>query len=158
MFSGICNGLYDKGGRLAKEIERLFRQRLGPELFNLLEELEGKPMDNSRFKFRIIYQHGETGRITERFLELGQPIPHLGNQWDVIAKNQYIGLYDSEGKPIYEGDRYHQIGFNGEIVWNRNGFWFKYNKSNYFLDILDSGKITGYIFENKELINDPMDT
>lgn len=55
-------------------------------------------------RFRITYQHGKTGRITQRFMELGEPIPHLGEGWQIIGKDQFIGLKDRNGKDVLEAD------------------------------------------------------
>ena len=61
--------------------------------------------DGMTYKFRITYQHGETGRITERFITLGEPIPYLGDDWAVIAKEQYTGIDDKNKDDLFVGDK-----------------------------------------------------
>jgi len=106
-------------------------------------------------KFRITYQHDETEKITQRDIELGQPIPRLGKRWDVIAKNQYTGLKDKDGKEMYEGDvvkiSWHDKGQNKQeqisvISWNGNGYGNVYDNHGYIKEII------GNIYENPELL------
>jgi hypothetical protein len=54
-------------------------------------------------EFRLIYQHEETGYIQERYILLGELIPEI-NRYRLIAKNQYIGYHDKNGKKLYLGD------------------------------------------------------
>ena len=71
-------------------------------------------------KFKIYYQHENTGRITDRIIELGQPIAYLGLGWMVIAKRQFTGKQDSQGTDIYEGDIVaDEDGNTAEIRWQK---------------------------------------
>ena len=110
-------------------------------------------------KFRITYQHGETGRITERFIELGETFPSLGDGWAIIGKDQFIGMPDKNGTEIYEGDtvlRYGKHAF--DVKWNKNFCGFSplcEYRNNYGLpDAEESSRLSeviGNIYETPEL-------
>jgi len=105
-------------------------------------------------KFRITYQHGETGRITCRYIFLGQPIPDLGRGWSIIGKDQYTGLHDSEGKEIYEGDIVAVSPYRKYAITvdNFHGYRFMWGKGQLYKSVAIDGKIIGTIYENPELI------
>ena len=126
-------------------------------------------------RYRIVYQHNETGRITERFVELGQSIPHLGNQWDVIAKDQFTGLHDLEGNEIYEGDKlyydgepcphckkilYPNTAGEYEVKWDfEEAQWTATNGEDNWMDpsVWKELKIVGNIYEGKVAAADQTD-
>ena len=114
------------------------------------------------FKFRIYYQHGETGRITNRIIELGQPIPDLGEHWHVIGKCQCTDLRDINGKEIYENDIVTANIYADDISLctvkydaNFCAFIIEYRDSevDYFLigEFPGTIEIVGNIYENIEL-------
>ncbi len=111
-------------------------------------------------KFRITYQHEDTGRITQRIIELGQPIPHLGERWFVIGQDQFTGLKDKNGKEIYEEDiikteteKAMQVSWNvhfASFCLDRDGWMF----THYFGEAVDPEQleVIGNIWENPELL------
>ena len=107
-------------------------------------------------EFKIYYQH-EAGNITDRIIELGQPIPHMGDEWAVIAKCQFTGLHDINGVKIFEGDILYRENFsNWIVIWENGGFRF-YNQWNITITyplrtfgVLDR-QIIGNVYENPEL-------
>ena len=72
---------------------------------------------------------------------------------------QYTGLEDKNGTPIFEGDlvkAYFKTEEIGDITFDRAGFCFNSKSLNgTFLGIVESGfpiEVVGNIFENRELI------
>ena len=127
-------------------------------------------------KFRLTYQHDETGRITQRVIKVGQPIPEIGERWGKpVAIDEYIGLHDKNGKEIYEGDII-QIDKDGQvwsveydelsarfIVYNQlnsnRDFNFDYEQTYVNCPIVEVystkafyPEVIGNIYENPELI------
>jgi hypothetical protein len=78
-------------------------------------------------KARIYYQHEDTGRITERFIYLGEQTPDLGRRWFVIDMNLWTGRHDKNGTEIYENDQLKHPEFDEPILveWNNEEAGFE---------------------------------
>lgn len=92
----------------------------------------------------ITDEHGETWK---------QPI------WETVENAvimQFTGLYDKNGKEIYEGDVWLLQGSDTPrvIVWHRYGWWFQYPGSAVTKPVewTEDGEIIGNIYENPELL------
>ena len=116
-------------------------------------------------KFKIVYQHEETGRIAERLISIGDSIPDIGPRWFIIAKHQYTGLKDKNGVEIYDGDVLQRDEYDTPdesmyyekciVVWDESAW-----KVKFYDDILlicdykpDTGWVIGNIYENPELLS-----
>lgn len=110
-------------------------------------------MDNRVIKFRVWYD----GRmIKESFCEYLSGYGCMFNQFtkpDAIM--QFTGLYDKNGKEIYEGDIVIHINTGGEheqVYWNKEDACFAC-KGGEHESWLDPGyEVIGNIYENPELL------
>ena len=109
-------------------------------------------------KFKYIYQHDETGRITEKTftiqdIEGGETCQ--GGQWSIVSRRQSTGLTDKNGKDIYEGDilmgKHKKGEYPRAVEFYKGMFVLLPNRSIYY-DYILSGEIVGNIHENPELM------
>ena len=77
------------------------------------------------YKFRITYQHGETGRIVQKFIVLGEPIQPNFDGWSLIGKDQFAGILDVDSREMYGMDYVQDMGDLDKkiyrVVWG--GYW-----------------------------------
>jgi len=85
--------------------------------------------------------------------------------WDLSGRDeemillQYTGLYDKNGKEIYEGDIVNVSSFEPSVYqvgFNRGGFcMFREVNDSYYNDIkyAETGEIIGDIYQNPELLD-----
>ena len=82
-----------------------------------------------KIKIRITYQHEDTGRITQRYILLGEYIIALGERWIIIGKDQFIGFSDNNGE-IYENDIVLDHNGRGTIEYSDKYAAFRVNYHN----------------------------
>ena len=130
-------------------------------------------------KFKVYYQHEDTGYTTYKVVNLGEPIPYLGDRWYIISKCQYTGLKDKYGTKMFDGDIVQDMDKNsprvgvikygvyehmdGEYYPTHMGFYTQWltkgtpddTKQNELFNYLQSWNliVIGNILENKELLD-----
>lgn len=72
---------------------------------------------------------------------------------------EYTGLFDKQGKEIYEGDIYQQEWkderVTGEIIYGDMArFWLKPFEHYFIGEIKNTGEVIGNIYENPELVGE----
>lgn len=104
--------------------------------------------------FKIYYQHSETGRIADRIIELGQPIPDLGEGWYIIDRCQFSGVLDKNKKKVFEGDRaklkYHTAIYVCTFAKDLCAFVWVCEVTNEWRTMKEEAEIIGSIHDKKE--------
>jgi hypothetical protein len=118
-------------------------------------------------KYRYMYQHEETGRVTSRIYNIEQienGFTVCGGDlagYFVFVRNLFCGRMDKKGNRIFENDLIRERSGNEIILvkWVNNGFMPFYSRGNTFKkqtnwENVIHGEIIGNIYENEELIKE----
>ena len=79
----------------------------------------------------------------------------VASETDGIVLQQFTGIYDKNGKGVYEGDIFDTQHYRGEIVYSVDigAFFVNKDEERYFLGALAlQGEVIGNIYENRELL------
>lgn len=104
-------------------------------------------------------------KVNEKFQEIESIVfgkndlpTNINNRYQIqnegqIVLMQFTGLYDKNGKEIYELDRVVYQDEKGEIKW-RDFRWHFYNENGYCGDIMrgEDFEVIGNVWENPELL------
>lgn len=127
-----------------------------------------------QIKFRYIWRRKEDGHIWGEIVPIGclehkgdSPFVHEANiKWELVARNEYTGLTDKEGKDIYEGDVlkcgwYYGDDFGeavGEMEFSNQvvKFVVRLQGSGFDLNVqgMENAEIIGNIYQNPDLIKE----
>lgn len=110
------------------------------------------------------YQHVQkicTTEETEKSGKMSVPVVRIAN-YDVDEETvgQFTGLYDMNGREIYEGDIlcYRDVNFQKHIVYHNGGFCFSHFGGMTYTEIGDHNiskyTVKGNIHDNPELLTD----
>jgi hypothetical protein len=97
--------------------------------------------NNKRFAYMELFNKG-TYQITD-FPDGGEG---LGDY------EQFTGLYDKNGEPVFEGDFVRFLGIKAEIHYSVNHCKWFYGIENLNPTVSENGEIIGTIHQNPELI------
>ncbi len=125
-------------------------------------------------KFSYLWQHKEQGRWLERVFTL-EDMEHpnavniirgFRSRWTLVARRQFTGLKDKNGKPVFEGDVVRLRGRakgpdKGEVIYSEKATRFAvrirrngYSKNETHLISLIQCEIIGNVWESPELLKE----
>ena len=116
-------------------------------------------MEQREIKFKYVFQHEDTGNIVTRIFTIEEVENALlvedYRRYSIVARLQYTGLKDRNGKEIYEADIVKTTGlkphlplesFVAEVKWDKSyACWWP--------NLLNQWEVIGNVFENPELLS-----
>jgi len=124
-------------------------------------------------KFRYRFRNRKTGESITTVLAMNEiegqafqpPVFKEWTTWEVLSRNQYIGLQDRHGKEIYEKDIVMAPTFSGKQFHRALVQWKNDNRARFWLEpilrkpikvdrmlFFDGCEVIGNLYENPELL------